>query len=85
MAKKRGKIVRHIPFVLAATAAGFAIKNAVDYRNEYHRFLEKSENMVEIPAEIMQQVREGLTLIYWVDGEGKNHYQTTQNSLIKNL
>jgi hypothetical protein len=84
--KKRGKIVRNIPLVLAVTGLGFAVKAIMDRDDEIDRLQNATDTIaVEVPPEIKHQINQGKTLIYWVDDDGKKHYSTTENSLVKNL
>jgi hypothetical protein len=58
VAKKRGKFVRHLPFLIAVSGMGAAIWSARTYQQELDRVLDNTENMIEIEPGKMQKVRE---------------------------
>jgi hypothetical protein len=80
MAKDRK--ARRFPLVLSMLGTAAATATAVYYRR---RLDEVAETMIEVPESLLREVREGATLMYWVDETGKKCYKTTPNSLVKNL
>lgn len=74
---KKRRFARHIPLVLALSGMGVAIKSAVDDRAILNRVLDNSENMLNVPPELLRDVSEkGKILVYWVDGDGNNLFKT---------
>lgn len=84
---------RRLPIVLSIAATAVATASALHYR----RMLEETEELVirlqesdpgtasiTFPSELMDEVRNGATLMYWRDESGKQCFKTTTNSLTKN-
>lgn len=59
MAKKRSRLVRNLPLILALAGMGTAIKYALDWKSEWNHVMDNAENMVEIPPEQLDKVRNG--------------------------
>lgn len=80
---------RRLPIVLSIVATAVATASALHYR----RLLEETDELVArlqesdpglasitFPSELMDEVRNGATLMYWIDDSGKQCYKTANAS-----
>jgi hypothetical protein len=79
MAKEHKR--RRFPLTLSMLGTAAATATAVYYRLKLN---EVRANALEVPEALLREVREGATLMYWVDVNGKHCFKTTTNTLTKN-
>lgn len=75
---------RRYPLVLSVMGAVAATATAVYYRRQIDELLDLDPGYekVSFPFELMDEVRNGATLVYWRDSSGKECYQIT-DALVK--